>query len=280
MMITFSATLTCQYDAIFSPFSAKQFYQGLAWLKNSTFDAAELCIADYNNVDVIAIAHALAEHGLGCTTIASGQARKREGLSLLAADDALLQRTRQRIYQHIDAAAILGSYVTIGSLRATETALSIEQYKHSLAQGLAPCIDYAQKCGVTLIIEALNRYEISHLNSAEDMMLFLEFIGMPPNVGILWDVFHANIEDQSFAAAIQRMGPSLHHVHFADSNRAFPGYGHLAFEDIYRHLQQSGYQGAISLECLCRPSAQTVIKQAKPFIERLRQLACASASRQ
>ncbi|WP_411705930.1 sugar phosphate isomerase/epimerase family protein [Edaphovirga cremea] len=271
-MITFSATLTCQYDAIFSPFSASNFQQGLAWLQNSNFDAAELCIADYNDVDVMAIARALAGHGLGCTTIASGQARKREGLSLLAEDDSLLQKTRQRIYQHIDAAAILGSFVTIGSLRATDSLLSAECYRDSLAEGLRPCMDYAQKCGVTLIIEALNRYEVSHLNSAAEMQVFHDFIGAPSHVGILWDVFHANIEDPDFAQAIQLMGSNLRHVHFADSNRAFPGYGHLDFDAIYRQLQQAGYQGAISLECLCKPSAQTVIDEAGQFIQRLRQL--------
>ncbi|CNI94890.1 sugar phosphate isomerase/epimerase family protein [Yersinia vastinensis] len=271
-MIKFSATLTCQYDAIFSPFSATDFHLGLAWLKKSGFDAAELCIADYNDIDIQTIAKALARQGLECTTIASGQARKREGLSLLAKDPVVLQRTQQRIYRHIDAAAILGSYVTIGSLRAAGYPLNAEHYRHLLAQGLSPCLDYAQKCGVTLIIEALNRYEMEHLNNAAEMVSFVDFIGAPSHVGILWDVFHANIEDPHFASAIQLMGTRLRHVHFADSNRAFPGYGHLSFDDIYRQLLHCGYQGAISLECLNRPSAEVVIEESGPFIQRLRQL--------
>ncbi|MBG6246252.1 hypothetical protein CS369_18580 [Candidatus Symbiopectobacterium sp. 'North America'] len=267
-MITFSATLTCQYDAPFSPFSAADLNSGLAWLKASGFDAAELCIADYQGIDIARIADALASHGLGCTTIASGQARKREGLSLLAQDPEILRRTRQRIFEHIDAAVVLGSHVTIGSLRVADTGLSATRYCQLLAQGLAPCLDYAHARGVTLIIEALNRYEAEHLNSAEDMMQFLDLIGSPPQVGILWDVFHGNIEDRD----ITLMGSRLRHVHFADSNRAFPGYGHLPFDDIYCQLRQSHYQGAISLECLCRPSTQTVINESGPFIQRLRQL--------
>ncbi|ATM87290.1 TPA: sugar phosphate isomerase/epimerase family protein [Yersinia enterocolitica] len=272
MMIKFSATLTCQYDAIFSPFRAADFYQGLAWLQESGFDAAELCISDYNDIDIKTIAKALAAHDLKCTTIASGQARKRDGLSLLTQDPAVLQRTQQRIYRHIDAAATLGSYVTIGSLRASGYSLSADNYCHLLAEGLSPCLDYAQRSGVTLIIEALNRYEVEHINSAAEMVSFLDFIGSPSHVGILWDVFHANIEDQHFAQAIQLMGTRLRHVHFADSNRAFPGYGHLSFDDIYRQLQFSGYQGAISLECLNQPSSQVVIDESGPFIRRLRQL--------
>lgn len=271
-MITFSATLTCQYDAPFSPFSAADLNKGLAWLKASGFDAAELCISDYQGIDIARIADALASHGLGCTTIASGQARKREGLSLLAQDPEILRRTRQRLFEHIDAAAVLGSYVTIGSLRVADTTLSATRYCQLLAQGLAPCLDYAHAHGVTLIIEALNRYEAEHLNSAEELVQFLDLIGSSSQVGILWDVFHGNIEDRDFAQAIAMMGPRLRHVHFADSNRAFPGYGHLPFDDIYRQLRQSHYQGAISLECLCRPSAQAVIDESGPFIQRLRQL--------
>lgn len=126
--------------------------------------------------------------------------------------------------------------------------------------------------GVTLIVEGLNRYEAEHLNSAEDMVQFLDLIGSPSQVGILWGVFHGNIEDSDFAPAIALMGSRLRHVHFADSNRAFPGDGHLPFDDIYRQLKQSHYQGAISRECLCRRSAQTVIDESGPFIQRLRQL--------
>nr|WP_291968371.1 sugar phosphate isomerase/epimerase family protein [Candidatus Symbiopectobacterium sp.] len=241
-------------------------------MKESEFDAAELCIADYQGIDIARIAEALASHGLGCTTIASGQARKREGLSLLAQDPEILRRTRQRLFEHIDAAAVLGSHVTIGSLLVADTALSATRYCQLLAQGLAPCLDYAHARGVTLIVEALNRYEAEHLNSAEDMMQFLDLIGSPPQVGILWDVFHGDIEDRDFAQAIALMVSRLRHVHFVDSKRAFPSYGHLPFDDIYRQLWQSHYQGAISLECLCRPSTQTVIDESGPFIQRLRQL--------
>lgn len=269
-MIRFSATLTCRYDALFSPFSVAEFDKGLAWLAESGFDAAELCINDYDGINVPALKRSLDRYGLGCTTIATGQARKRDGLSLMSLDPAVTERTRQRLYQHIDVAALLGSQVTIGSLRATDRPLDQRAYIDALAEAMAPCVEYARKQGVTLILEALNRYEISHLHSAVDMMAYMEHSDAPDNVGVLWDIFHANIEDPTFDGAIATLGSRLRHVHLADSNRQVPGYGHLPITEIYQALKRAGYDKAISLECFCLPSVETLLTEMGPFIKRLR----------
>jgi sugar phosphate isomerase/epimerase len=271
-MITFSATLTCRFDAIFSPFAPHELEQGFAWLASSGFDAAELTINDYDGLDVRQLKQQLDQFGLGCTTIATGQARKRDGLSLLSSDPNVVHKTQQRLREHIDTAALLGSQVTLGSLRAPDRAMSKTEYIHALAEAMRPCVDYARQCNVPLILEALNRYEISHLHSAADMMEFMALSNAPGNVGILWDVFHANIEDPDFSSAIAHMGSRLRHVHLADSNRHFPGYGHLPIESIYNMLQRAGYQGAISIECFCLPSKAAVIQGAGPLLKRLRAL--------
>lgn len=270
-MIKFSATLTCQYDAPFSPFSAQDFESGLDWLQNSGFDAAELCVSDYRQVDIARIAQMLNRRQLSCSTIATGQARKREGLTLVSHDRQVVRRTQERLFQHIDAAAALRSQVTIGSLRSGGSTLSAQAYQYQFAEALAPCIELARQADVVLIIEALNRYEAPHLHSAESMTDFLRSIDNPENVGILWDVFHANIEDADFEQAIRLMGKRLRHVHFADSNRRFPGYGHLPFSTIYQALNAADFRGYISFECLNLPSAQTVIREAGAFVRRLQQ---------
>ena len=68
-------------------------------------------------------------------------------------------------------------------------------------------------------MEAINRYETAHLNSAEDTIKFIEIMGESPSLGILRDVFHANIEDPGFEEAVKVMGKMLRHVHMADSHR-------------------------------------------------------------
>lgn len=269
-MIKFSATLPYQYDSPFSPFSAAAYPQGLLWLKACGFNAVEIGISDYLNVDVRQIRAGLDKLGLGCSTIATGQARKREGLSLIDDSAAIRQRTQQRLYEHIRAARVLNSQVTIGSLVGSGDDGSPRELQDRLAQSLQPVIAYAQQMQVQLIIESVNRYENTLLNSAASAVAFLDQIDNPSCVGILWDVFHANIEDRSFVETIDLLGPRLKHVHFADSNRYFPGYGHINFNQIYQKLKASEFQHYISLECLNLPSAQTVIDQAGWFIAALR----------
>jgi sugar phosphate isomerase/epimerase len=269
-MIKFSATISYQYDTPFSPFRAADYEKGLDWLQASGFDAAEICISHYQGVDLAKIKHDLDQRGLGCSTISTGQARTLEGISLIDDDPAVRRKAQKRVNEHITAAHLLGSQVTIGLLRGLGEGGRVEEQQERLIATIAPCIAYAREQKVTLLFEPINRYETMLVNSAAAALEMIADLGNPEGVGILWDVFHANIEDADWAEAIAMMGPKLRHVHFADSNRYFPGYGHLDFDLIYDQLQKNGFDGYISFECLNMPAAQTVIAEAGAFIAKLR----------
>ena len=85
----FSGGVTLQYDTPFSPFSAEDYEKGLDWLAEEGFDGAELCISDYEGLDVGKIKAELEKRNLGCSTISTGQSRTREGISLLHEGAAL-----------------------------------------------------------------------------------------------------------------------------------------------------------------------------------------------
>ncbi|MFR8393241.1 MAG: hypothetical protein ACLVBJ_10380 [Pilosibacter sp.] len=105
----FSATVTLQYDTIFSSFSPADYLKGLDWMKANHLDGAELCISNYNNLDVAKIKDELDQRGLGCSTLSTGQARGLEGLSLIGVPADVTKKTQERFMQHIDAAKILGA---------------------------------------------------------------------------------------------------------------------------------------------------------------------------
>lgn len=270
-MIKFSATLTAQYDTDFSPFKAEEFDTGLLWAQESGFDGVEICIANYDNLDVLRLKEKLNAHSLGCSTISTGQARMMEDISLLHKNPDQSKKAEQRILQHIDAAVILESKVTIGLLRGIGTLENSDAELNQLAKKLDPIINHAQKRGVTLLLEAINRYETALLNSAESTYDFIvKKLGQPSQLDMLWDVFHANIEDPSIVGAIDYIKTVLGHVHFADSNRHFPGYGHLDFGAIYNKLKAVNYDGYISFECLNLPTKEAVIEESKGFIAHLK----------
>lgn len=268
----FSGTVAMQYDTPFSPFGAKEWREGLNWLVESGFDGAEVCISNYGQIDVKGLKRELDVRGLGCSTISTGQSRSLEGISLLHEGQAL-QKAQERLKQHIDAAALLGSKVTLGLLRGLGTPRKEEEEKKLLACNMEPVIRYAQENRVTIVLEGINRYETALLNKAEDVAEFIEKeLGGAECAGILWDVFHANLEDADFIQSIDGMGKRLRHVHIADSNRMFPGYGHLDFEMIIRHLKETGYEDYISFECLNLPSLEVVRTESRKFVKKMREL--------
>ena len=270
----FSATITLQYDTPFSPFSANQWEEAISWTKECNLDGVEICISHYNDLDIGKLKNKLDAYSLGCSTISTGQARGIENISLLHDEKQAYQAAQQRLKQHIDAASVLGSAVTIGLLRGLGKNEHKEQQKRILAERMEPIAEYAEKKGITIILEPINRYETALLNSAEDTLDFItNYLGNPSRVKVLWDVFHANIEDPSFDDAIEILQSKLYHVHLADSNRMFPGYGHINFEHIIQKLTKSGFNSYLSFECLNLPSVDIVRSHTGPFVENLRSIA-------
>lgn len=95
--------------------------------------------------------------------------------------------------------------MTIGLMRGLGSLDTAERDLDELSEAMKPLVEYAGKNGVTLCLEAINRYETALLNSAEATVDFIENrLGNPDCVGILWDLFHANIEDIGFERSIEK----------------------------------------------------------------------------
>ena len=69
-----------------------------------------------------------------------------------------------------------------------------------------------------LAIEPLNRFETYFLNTPPMRSRLCDEINHP-NVGILFDTFHANIEEKDIAAGIARSRRHLKHVHTCENDR-------------------------------------------------------------
>ena len=82
------------------------------------------------------------------------------------------------------------------------------------------------------------------------------------NFGLLLDTFHMNIEEPSIEASIQACGSRIFHFHVADSNRWYPGAGHLDFPGILNQLYATKYTGFVSGEFLPKPDVDTAAREA------------------
>ena len=128
---------------------------------------------------------------------------------------------------------------------------------------LAP---FAHEAGVVLFLEPLNRYEAYVVNRLAQGAAIAEEVG--PEVAIMADFFHMNIEEADIAASIRAAGRHVVYVHVADSNRLPPGRGHLDFKPGFRALQESGYDGYLGIECRVDGPYDETIRETAALIRR------------
>jgi D-psicose/D-tagatose/L-ribulose 3-epimerase len=114
-------------------------------------------------------------------------------------------------------------------------------------EGIASLADFAGDRGVDLCLEVLNRFENHVLNTAQEGVDFVRETGKP-NVKVMLDTFHMNIEENSFGEAIRTAGPLLGHFHTGENNRRVPGKGALPWHEIGAALREIDYQGAVVME--------------------------------
>jgi sugar phosphate isomerase/epimerase len=70
-----------------------------------------------------------------------------------------------------------------------------------------------------------------------------------------------NIEEVSIPETISKVGLSIGHVHFADSNRRPVGMGHTSIPEIAAALYQIGYTGYVSAEAFPWPNPDEAAHQ-------------------
>jgi sugar phosphate isomerase/epimerase len=257
------AIVVSTHAAQFSAVAFKgDFARALEGVARLGYDGAELAVRDPALLDVAAIKQLLDGYGLAVPAIGTGQAWGEEGLSLTDAEAAVRRRARARLQAQADLAAIFGARLIIGLIRGKLQGDMAEQQRAWAVAGLRQVAAYAAQRGVELVLEPINRYETNFLNTVAETLAFLDEVAAP-NVGLLFDTFHANIEEPSLAGSLRAAGQHLKHVHTADSNRWAPGSGHLDFAAVVATLRQSGYDGWLSAEILPLPgSAEQAAAQA------------------
>jgi D-psicose/D-tagatose/L-ribulose 3-epimerase len=114
-------------------------------------------------------------------------------------------------------------------------------------ESLRHVAEHAAQAGVMLGLEYLNRFECYFLNSAADTVRFVQEVNHP-SCRMMYDTFHANIEEKSPADAIRACAPYTVHVHISENDRSTPGQGQIAWDETFAALKQTGYDGWMVVE--------------------------------
>ena len=105
----------------------------------------------------------------------------------------------------------------------------------------------AEREGVTVCCEAVNRFESPLVNTAAEAIAYADAVNSPC-IGIHLDTYHMNIEENSIGDAIRLVGPRLRHFHTGENNRNVPGRGHLNWDEIFSALAEIDYKRDIVSE--------------------------------
>ncbi len=155
----------------------------------------------------------------------------------------------------IDSCAILGSSLLIGPLFGPVGTLvgrgRTEQEWRWGIESLREAAVYGATAGITLAIEPLNRFEAYFLTCCDEAAEFVDEVNHP-NLRMMFDTFHANIEEKDPVGAIEAAGQRIVHFHVSENDRSTPGEGHIPWPQIFSALKQIGYDNWLMVEAFGR----------------------------
>ncbi len=121
-------------------------------------------------------------------------------------------------------------------------------YLEQSLKSMREIIKTAEECGVTYCVEAVNRFETCIIDTAKEAVAYVEAVDSP-NIGVLLDTYHMNIEEKSLGDAIRYVGKErLKNFHTGENNRTAPGRGHIDWDEVFSALSDIGYEGRIISE--------------------------------
>ncbi|WP_433131415.1 sugar phosphate isomerase/epimerase family protein [Micromonospora sp. CA-240977] len=232
-----------------SPVDDKALAELIPRIASFGFDAVELPIEQPGDWDPVRTRDLLAEHGL----VAAGVcAVTPPGRDLVNAAPAVVESTVAYLMKCVADAAAVGApcvggpvYASVGRTWRMSQAARAACYA-DFRRALTPVAELAGEHGVSIGVEALNRYETSVVNTIEQTVELID--GLPSSVGIMIDTYHMNIEEADPYAALAVAGPHIKHVQVSGTNRGAPGADHFDWPRFFTVLRDTGYQGAICIE--------------------------------
>ncbi len=232
-----------------------QLNESLTIVKNAGYDGVELAVRNPKDLNFDQLSSLLIKYKLPVPAIGTGQAYGEEGLCFVHRQKEIRKKAVDRIKSHLELAAKLDAVVIIGLVRGMKKSdISQAESDEWLIESLSECAaDFKQ---VKIAIEPINRYETDIINTVQSGLEFLNKLKLE-NVGLLLDTFHMNIEEPSITESIIAAQDRLFHFHIADSNRWYPGAGHLDFDEIIETLERINYNGYISAEIMPLPDPKT-----------------------
>jgi len=237
---------------LWTPHVTQEHFGLFETLRATGYDGVEIPLFEGDPAHYQEVARALQDNGLACTasTVIPDEAH-----SPISPQAAHRQAALEYLTWAVDCCAAMGAEVLAGPYYQPLGIFSgqgpTEEEKERAAEVHRRVADIAQGKGVLLVLEALNRFECYFLNTMDDAAAYVKRVGHP-NLRLMFDTFHANIEEQDPVGCITRHLDLIRHVHISENDRGTPGRGHVPWLATFRALRQGGYDGWLTVEAFGR----------------------------
>jgi D-psicose/D-tagatose/L-ribulose 3-epimerase len=241
----------------------------LADIRATGFDGVEIPVFDGAPADYAALGRRLDGMGLDRTAVS---AIGDPALDLISPDPAVRQAGVDRMRWVLDCTAALGADRVSGPLHSVLGQFSgagpTEDELSRAADSQRRIGEHAAGLGVTVGLEALNRFECYLLNTMDDLSAFVRRVGHP-NIRAMYDTFHANIEEADPIGALTRNRAEVVHIHLSENDRGVPGRGNIPWAETFAAIRDIGYDDWLTIESFGRglPDLAAATKVWRDFAE-------------
>ena len=221
-------------------------------IRATGYDGVEVPVFAGTPDDYARTGRMLDDLGLGRTAIS---VIPTPDMNILSEDAADRKRGEEYLRWLVDCSSALGAdgiggplHQTLGQFSGegtTEAEFDRAREVHRAAG------DYAKASGQVIALEAVNRFETYFANTMDDLCAYTRSVNHPA-IKVMYDTFHANLEEQDPVDAFTRNADDVVHVHVSENDRGVPGRGHVPWAETFQAIKASGYDRWLTIEAFGR----------------------------
>lgn len=238
-------------------------------IRATGFDGVEIPVFEGTPDDYIALGRMLDALGLERT---AASAIGNPAQNLISADPAVRDAGVERMRWVLDCCAALGADRVCGPLHSVLGRFSGEgPTADELAragESQRRIGEHAAMVGVTVALEAVNRFECYLVNTMDTLAGLVREVGHP-SIRAMYDTFHANIEEADPIGALIRNRREVAHIHISENDRGVPGRGNVPWAETFEAIRHIGYDDWLTIEAFGRglPDLAAATKIWRDFAE-------------
>ena len=215
-------------------------------LKRNQYHGVELA-GEPDHIDIEKTKRLLEKYNMECSSICGIYSKERD---LSSSNTNVRISAINYVKKCIDLAKALGApTVIVVPTYVGKLSQETEGEWDNAVSSIKEAGQYAETQNITLVIEAINRYETYLVTNLDLAKQFVEEV-YSDNVKIMADLFHMSIEERNLTESLANISEYLVHIHIADNTREAAGMGHIDFKPVISFLKSMNYHGYITMEFL------------------------------